>query len=69
VAKVTTPKYKSRIKVLDSGSVQGVCSCTWAGTVFTQDGGIALVLATVQSEIQSHKHVPKPKKEKKNVTA
>lgn len=64
------PKYKSRIKVLDSGALQGVCSCSWVGNALAQTSGLSVAMAAVQSEIQAHTHVPKPKKKKvkKNVS-
>lgn len=58
------PKYKTRIRVLDSGALQGVCSCTWVGNALAQSSGVAAAMAAVQSEIQAHKHIPKPKKVK-----
>lgn len=61
------PKYKSRIKVLESSALQGICSCGWTGNALAQSSGLATAMAAVQSEIQGHAHIPKPKKEKKNV--
>lgn len=59
------PKYKARIKVLESSALQGICSCGWVGNALAQTSGLAVALAAVQSEIQGHSHVPKPKKEKR----
>ena len=61
-------KYKTRIKVLDSGALQGVCSCTWEGNALAQSSGLTKAMEAVQKEIQSHKHIPAPPKEKKNGT-
>jgi hypothetical protein len=58
------PKYKTRIRVLDNGALQGVCSCTWVGNALAQTSGVGAAMAAVQSEIQAHKHIPKPKKVK-----
>lgn len=59
-------KYKDRIKVLDNGALQGACSCGWSGNALAQSAGLALAMASVQSEIQGHKHIPAPKKVRKN---
>ncbi len=58
------PKYKTRIKILDSGALCGVCLCGWSGNAIAQTAGLDKAMAAVQSEIQGHTHVPKPKKEK-----
>lgn len=60
------PKYKSKVKVLDNGSLLGVCSCSWQmSEAVLQGKDLSLALTTVQKEIQAHKHIPKPKKVKK----
>jgi hypothetical protein len=59
------PKFKSRIKVLDNSALQGVCSCGWSGNALAQSSGLTKAMDAVQSEIQAHKHVPQPKKERK----
>lgn len=60
------PKYKTRIKVLESSALQGVCSCGWVGNALAQSSGLSVAMTAVQSEIQGHKHLPQPKKERKN---
>lgn len=62
------PKFKTRIKVLESSALMGVCSCGWAGNALAQSSGLATAMAAVQSEIQAHKHLPQPKKEKKRAS-
>lgn len=58
-------KYKTTIKVLDESLFQGVCSCTWEGSRMAAKTDLGKTLAAIQSEIQAHNHIPKPKKGKK----
>lgn len=59
-------KYKNKVRVLDNGSLRGVCSCGWEQPLAVLQGAdLSAALVAVQVEIQRHKHFPKPKKEKK----
>lgn len=61
---------KAQIKVLDNQALQGICSCGWKGNALAQSSGLAKAMAAVQDEIQSHKHLPKEKKNgKRNCSA
>jgi len=60
-------KYKTAINVLDNRSLRGVCSCGWVQSMAVLQTDLSAAMAAVQSEIQEHKHLPTPKKEKKNV--
>jgi hypothetical protein len=62
-------KYKDKIRVLDNSALQGVCSCGWVGNALAQTSGLAKAMTEVQKEIQGHKHIPAPKKERKNAKA
>ncbi len=59
-------KYKDTLKVLDNGSIRGICSCGWKGNAFAQTSGVAKAMTTAQAELQAHKHIPAPPKVKKN---
>jgi hypothetical protein len=58
-------KFKSSIRVLDSGALRGECTCGWVGNALGQNRGVDLAIKSVNREIEEHEHLPQPKKGKK----
>ncbi len=54
------PKYKTSVRVVETMVFMGVCSCSWEGNRLGGED-ISLALASVNSEIQAHKHIVKEK--------
>jgi len=59
-------KYKTTIRVLDNGSLQGVCSCGWEQPMAVlQSSGLSEAISAVNTEVASHTHIPAKKKGRK----
>lgn len=57
--KKAEPKYKTKVKIVDVQTVQGVCTCGWKGSRMVGTTDLAATMTLSKAEIAKHTHLVK----------